>query len=66
MGRDPAKRDNYRGDAITLHRICRAVELDETCSPEWKAAVTESLNEAFRLLLLDHKEPLPVEFRKAG
>lgn len=54
MGRDPKKRDNYRGDAITLNRILRAIEKDDSCSPEWKAAVSAPLRQAWQLLMLDH------------
>lgn len=68
MGRDPKKRDNYRGDAITANRILRAIEQDGSCSPDWKAAATKALFEAFQLLMVDHTRPLSESFplRKAG
>ena len=68
MGRDPKQRDNYRGDAITVNRILRAIEADPRCSPDWKAAATQALFDAFQLLIVDHRRPLQESFpmRKAG
>jgi hypothetical protein len=68
MGRDPKKRDNYRGDAISVNRVLRAIEQDPSCSPDWKAAATKALLEAFHLLMVDHRRPLSESFplRKAG
>jgi hypothetical protein len=55
MGREPAKRENYRADALTVHRILRAIEIDDTCSPEWKTEATIHLKAAFNALLRDHR-----------
>jgi len=51
MGRKSAIRDNYRADAIALHRILGAIEQDDSSPDTWKREVSGHLNEAMRLLL---------------
>lgn len=69
MAREPKKRDSYRGDAVKVNVVIRAIELDGRCSPEWRAQAMEVGAEFLRLLMLDHtKAPLQVQsgIRKAG
>jgi hypothetical protein len=68
MGREPKARQTYRGDAVQVNVILRAIELDASCSPDWKAAVNEAGNEFIRLLMLNHREPVSKgeSLRKAG
>jgi hypothetical protein len=43
MPRPPAKRDNYRGDAIAIHRILSAIEIDPRIDDADKADLTDKL-----------------------
>jgi hypothetical protein len=73
MAREPKKRDSYRGDAVKVNVVIRAIELDGRCSPEWRKQAVEAGNELIRLLMLDHTKAPPMvqqpsnpDIRKAG
>lgn len=56
MGRKPVKRESYRADGITVHRILTAIENDLDASQAWKEKVCPLLRAAIGLLLSDeHK-----------
>ena len=57
MGRRAEPRANYRKDAITLHRMLSAIEVDEVSGAEWKTSVYQHLEAAMKLML-EHKPAL--------
>lgn len=65
MARKPAVRENYRQDAITIHRIIGAIELDPQAPDVWKEKVKALLSEAMRLML-EQSMPGSSKARKAG
>lgn len=62
MGRDFKERENYRNDAIVIHRIIGGVEKDKLNTPQWRAEVLAHLQAAMRLML----DPAVSEVKKAG
>ena len=70
MGRKPVIRENYRGDAITIHRIMLAIEQDPDANEAWRGQIVPLLRDAVTLLLSkDAKRllpPQPIAKRKAG
>lgn len=66
MARKPAVRENYRQDAITLHRMIGAIELDTTSPDTWKERVKSLLSEAMGLMLQHGTMPAKAAAKKAG
>lgn len=61
MGQPVKKRLHYRGDAIKVHAMLRAIEEDEDADPAWRAKVMPLLQQAIPLLLSPD-----CKLRKAG